>query len=413
MFRHDEALACIERDYLGDDPLLGAEFQLMFRLSRGRFQLLTKNVMASNISFVKSTSSDGLRQSILGACLLLPLKTLAHGVPPHIFIDYFQMSQQYSRECCKKFDKAMKQIYMKKFLRLPTETDLKNIAKLHQSVHSVDGLLGSLDCTHAFWKNCPKPWQGSCKGKELKPLIVLEAVAGYGLFLWHALYGYTGMCNDTTILSLFPLMDKLTDGMFHEVEEEAGVIPFEITDDEFTKKSSFLLMVYRSHSRFESGINEPVSSKKEENYTSWQEGARKDVERAFNALKNTWQFLDRPSLLHDDLKDISNRVVSCLLLHNILVTDRVVQEGSASYNYRERHDSSKGSLAAFDDEVEQPTDIQLMQAAPAGETRIVIGINNAPPALQAATTRTERFAELNDLAENRRLHKALMDKFNA
>jgi hypothetical protein len=102
-----------------------------------------------------------------------------------------------------------------------------------------------------------------------------------------------------------------------------------------------------------------------------------------------------------------------LLLHNILVTDRVVQEGSASYNYRERHDSSKGSLAAFDDEVEQPTDIQLMQAAPAGETRIVTGINNAPPALQAATTRTERFAELNDLAENRRLHKALMDKFNA
>jgi hypothetical protein len=42
----------------------------------------------------------------------------------------------------------------------------------------------------------------------------------------------------------------------------------------------------------------------------------------------------------------------------------------------------------------------------------VIGTNNAPPALQAATTRSERFAELKDHLENRRPHKALMDTFN-
>jgi hypothetical protein len=67
------------------------------------------------------------------------------------------------------------------------------------------------------------------------------------------------------------------------------------------------------------------ATREEKNYTSWQEGARKDVERAFGVLKNTWQFLDRPILLHD-LTDISNRVVTCLLLHNIVVTDRIMQE---------------------------------------------------------------------------------------
>jgi hypothetical protein len=45
---------------------------------------------------------------------------------------------------------------MKEFLRLPTATDLKNIVKLHKSVHIVDGMIGSLDCTPTFWKNCPK-----------------------------------------------------------------------------------------------------------------------------------------------------------------------------------------------------------------------------------------------------------------
>jgi len=159
LFRHDLALACIERDYIGDTPLLGVEFKLMFRLSRGRFQVLMEDVMASNISFFKSTVRDGFDRSSLAARLLLPLKTLAYGVPPHTFIDYFQMSRQYSRECCKEFDKAMRTIYMTEFLRLPTATDLKNIVKLHKAAHSIDGMIGSLDCTHTFWKNCPKAWQ--------------------------------------------------------------------------------------------------------------------------------------------------------------------------------------------------------------------------------------------------------------
>jgi hypothetical protein len=48
----------------------------------------------------------------------------------------------------KEFDKAMRSIYMKEFLRLPTATDLKNIVKLHKSVHSIDEMIGSLDCRH-------------------------------------------------------------------------------------------------------------------------------------------------------------------------------------------------------------------------------------------------------------------------
>jgi hypothetical protein len=65
VFRHDEALACSRRDYLGDfmnqsTPLLGAEFQLMFRLSIGQFQELTiEDVMASNISFFVQINCQG------------------------------------------------------------------------------------------------------------------------------------------------------------------------------------------------------------------------------------------------------------------------------------------------------------------------------------------------------------------
>jgi hypothetical protein len=96
-FRHDQALACINRDYLGDSPLLVVEFKLMFWLSRGQIQVLMEDAMASNIKFFKLTRRDGSCKSSLAARLLLPLKTLAYGVPPHTFIDYFQMSPQYAR----------------------------------------------------------------------------------------------------------------------------------------------------------------------------------------------------------------------------------------------------------------------------------------------------------------------------
>jgi hypothetical protein len=289
--------------------------------------------------------------SSLAARLLLPSKTLAYGVPPYTFIDYFQMSPHCAREYCKEFDKAMRSIYMKETLRLPSATDLKNIVKLHKSVHSVDGMIGSLDCTHAFWKNCPKALQGLYKGKESKPSIVMESIADYFLFLWHASYGYTGALNVNTILYLSPFMGRLLDGTFHEVEAEAAVVPFLIKEELFNKVFVLVGGMYPSYSRFVRGIKVP-STREEKKYTLWQEGARNDVERAFGVLKNTWQFLDRLILLHD-LKDISNRVVSCLLLHNILVTDRVMQVASVTYyNYPERYGPSVCAPDPFDVEVQ-------------------------------------------------------------
>ena len=234
-FRHDQALACIKRDYLGPTPLFGADFKLMFRISLGRFQVLMEDIMNSHIEFFRLTPRDGVTKSSLEAKLLLPLKTLAYGVPPHTFTDYFQMSKTYADSCCDHFAQAIKTLYMSNYLRLPTATDVKRVLKLHKAIHNVDGLIGSLDCTHTYWKNCPKAWQQSYKGKEDKPSIAMEAVCDFNLFFWHTAYGYTGACNDLIILSLSPLLDRLLDGSFEAVEEEAGVLPFEISGELFDK----------------------------------------------------------------------------------------------------------------------------------------------------------------------------------
>ncbi|CAN1249305.1 hypothetical protein LINPERPRIM_LOCUS7101 [Linum perenne] len=43
-------------------------------------------------------------------------------------------------------------------------------------------MIGSIDCMHWEWKNCPA-WDGQCTGYKKKPTIVLEAVASYDTWI--------------------------------------------------------------------------------------------------------------------------------------------------------------------------------------------------------------------------------------
>jgi Plant transposon protein len=46
------------------------------------------------------------------------------------------------------------------------------------------------------------------------------------------------------------------------------------------------------------------------NYTAWQEGSRKEIERAFGVLKAKWQCLARPMMHQINLEQIGSRVTA-------------------------------------------------------------------------------------------------------
>ncbi len=207
-------------------------------------------------------------------------------------------------------------------------------------------------------------------------------------------------------------MDRMLDGSFHQLEEASGVVPFSISEEEFNKTWITVDGIYPQWTRFVKGIKQPVG-RKEQRYTKWQEAVRKDIERAFGVLKGTWQFLERPIHLLD-LNLISKRVTTCIILHNILVSDRVMGEVGATYNPAHQLQEQEEEAT-----VNQPQDLELVQqthtlpslrdiAASATGT----GIANAPPAVVRDLTRADRFSELRDVAEYQRLHTALMDRFN-
>jgi hypothetical protein len=160
--------------------------------------------------------------------------------------------------------------------------------------------------------------------------------------------------------------------------------------------------------------SEPILPE-EKRYTQWQEAVRKDIERAFGVLKCTWQFMDRPIHLMK-LEDIQAKVICCLILHNILVSDRVM--GDPRIRYKPDQILEEELVV-----VQQPSDLRQVQqkattggrAPPYRVGRGTVGrgipTDTVPWQQVQGLTRHERFKELSDVNEYNRLRTALTARF--
>ena len=416
-YDHKRAAYCIRSDYLGSVPRFdGKEFQTMFRLSRSRFQRLMEDVGALQDPFyTKIVDTTGHVGASFEARLMLPLKTMAYGVPPHCFRDYFQMSKTLANACCHKFYHIIRSTYSEEYLRLPTEEDLRNVVALHNSVHGVNGMFGSLDCMHTWWKNCPTAWKGQFKsGRDKHCTIVLEAACDHHLWFWHAAYGYAGTLNDINILNMSPLMTRILDGTFEELEQ--SLIPYKIGDEEF--RQVFLLVdgIYPPLSRFVKAIKCPISDD-QKGFTSWQESARKDIERAFGVLQCQWQCTSRAIYIMK-MESIAAMMAALLILHNMGVSDRVM-EGDVRARYNPANSLDEDNTDEND--IRQPYDLRMRQEVThttANAATTHVSGNNDVYNLVTRRTRweaphdeeaRERWDRLYDREENRRLTTAIKD----
>jgi hypothetical protein len=298
-------------------------------------------------------------------------------------------------------------LFSSTFNRIPTATDLAAVNELHKRVHGVKGMLGSLDCMHTYWKNCPVAWQQSFKGKQAGPTIVLEAAADYNLWFWHASYGYAGAMNDLNILNMSPLLERLTNGSFKAVEAEAGVCPYHIGDSSSLTSSSppfdrmFLLVdgIYPKYSRFVRGFKAPVTDE-EVRFTGWQESARKDIERAFGVIQSKWKVLSFP-IQAMDRKSIASMVATCIILHNMCVSDRVMRSVEKEYLPSQVAERETAGNVTDSDTVTQNNRNHHRTVATA--------VANFEPELATTIAEREEWKMLKDPDEWARLQRALIN----
>ncbi|CAN0841050.1 hypothetical protein LINGRAHAP2_LOCUS3066 [Linum grandiflorum] len=83
-------------------------------------------------------------------------------------------------------------------------------------------MIGSIACMRWEWQNCPTAWAGQYTGYKKKPTIVLEDVAAYDTWIWHAFFGTPGSNNDINTLGISPLFDEAARGFLPKVRYEVN-----------------------------------------------------------------------------------------------------------------------------------------------------------------------------------------------
>ncbi|XP_056849930.1 uncharacterized protein LOC108840392 isoform X2 [Raphanus sativus] len=174
------------------------------------------------------------------------------------------------------------------------------------------GMIGSIDCIHWEWKNCPSAWKGQYARGSGKPTIVLEAVASFDLWIWHAFFGLPGTLNDINVLDRSPVFDDIING-------QAPNVTFYVNGRQYDMAYYLTDGIYPKWATFIQSIPLPQGPKAVL-FAQWQEAYRKDVERAFGVLQARFAIVKNPVLFWDRVK-IGKIMRACIILHNMIVQD--------------------------------------------------------------------------------------------
>ena len=163
------------------------------------------------------------REDAAGRSSLSPLqkctaaiRQLAYGGGADTVDEYVRLGETTARKCLHHFTAGIIHLFGDQYLRRPTPEDLQRLLYIGEQ-RGFPGMVGSIDCIHWEWKNCPTSWKGMYSRGTGKPTIVLEAVASYDLWIWHAFFGAPGTMNDLNILDRSPVFDEIINGNAPEV----------------------------------------------------------------------------------------------------------------------------------------------------------------------------------------------------
>nr|GEX39858.1 hypothetical protein [Tanacetum cinerariifolium] len=185
--------------------------------------------------------------------------------------------------------------------------------QLHEQKHGLPGMLGSIDCMHWEWRNCPKSLHGWFKRKDHKhQTLMLEAVADQKLWIWHAYFGVPGANNDLNVLYGSSLSDD-------ELADTSPECSFVVNGHTYRQGYYLADGIYPAWSTFVKTFS-VVRDEKTLKFKRVQESARKDIERAFGVLQGRWGIIRQPSRAYQ-INTLKRIMYCCIILHNMILDD--------------------------------------------------------------------------------------------
>jgi len=153
-----------------------------------------------------STGKRGLMP--LTKCIVA-MQMLAYGITVDCIDEYLKIGASTPLACMKKFALSVIEVFREEYLRKPNQAGVDSLLQVGEAYDFL-GMLGSIDYMHWEWKNCPAGWKASFQKKLYRVLaIILETVASYDLWIWHAFFGLSGSYNDINVLDCSSVFQKL------------------------------------------------------------------------------------------------------------------------------------------------------------------------------------------------------------
>ncbi|XP_021747233.1 uncharacterized protein LOC110713078 [Chenopodium quinoa] len=256
--------AWLFNDYFSDNPVYNTtQFRRRFRMQRPLFLRIMNKAVEGDVYFQQRRDAAGrLGLSPLQKCTAA-IRKLAYGMAADAVDEYVRIS-----------------------------------------------MIGSIDCMHWEWKNCPTAWKAQYAGRNKKATLILKAVADQDL--WNSFFGIPGSCNDLNVLYRSLVFDEVLHG-------RAPPVNFTVNGHEYNMAYYIADSFCPKLETFIQGIIYP-QLQKDKMFTDHQAAARKDVERAFGVLQAQFAIIRKPSLAYDEdiLRDIMK---ACIIMHNMIVED--------------------------------------------------------------------------------------------
>jgi hypothetical protein len=130
-------------------------------------------------------------------------------------------------------------------------------------------------------------------------------------------FGAAGSNNDINVLNQSTIF-------INELKGQAPRVQYMVNGNQHNIEYFLVDGIYPEWAVFVKSIRLSIIEK-EKVYAQEQEGARKDIDRAFGVLQRRWCILKQPAHLYDRavLRDV---VLACIILHNMIVEDEKEQD---------------------------------------------------------------------------------------
>ncbi|CAL2277741.1 unnamed protein product [Prunus armeniaca] len=139
-------------------------------------------------------------------------------------------------------------------------------------------MIGSIDCMHWQWKNCPTAWQGKYGNQK----------------------GHKRSQNDLNVLGQSPVFDEVLQG-------HSPQVTYQINNTLYSGAYYLADGIYPRWMTFVKIIPNPQSEKK-------------DVERCFGILQARWAIIRGAAQMLDE-EVLRSIMMTCIILHNMIVED--------------------------------------------------------------------------------------------